>query len=217
MIIESLDLPPIGTNAYCLLNPDQHTACVIDAPKALTSKQYSLAKQHNCQIEALASQRTLGPHSGRVRLQIMRTLFTGHKADELLFNQPEKMANFALPSIELHPCNIDQWLIPGTEIELIGQKFEVRHVPGHCPGNVLLYCKAAKCAFVGDVIFDGSIGRYDLPGGDFGTLETSIKEQVYTLPKKDTILYTGHGGHTTVEKEATSNPFDWYGPGRCPG
>jgi glyoxylase-like metal-dependent hydrolase (beta-lactamase superfamily II) len=83
---------------------------------------------------------------------------------------------------------------------------EVRHVPGHCPGNILIYAPAQEAAFVGDVIFAGSVGRYDLPGGDFAVLERSIREQVYTLPE-GTTLYPGHGSTTTVAQEKSSNPF----------
>lgn len=207
MIIESLDLPPIGTNAYCLINPDEHSACVIDAPAGAYEWAHALAKQHDCRIEALVLTHGHWDHIlDAHKFAELACPIYGHQADEILFNEPEKMANFALPSIQLRPCKISQWLTPGTEIELIGQQFEVRHVPGHCAGNILLYSPKEKCAFVGDVIFEGSIGRYDLPGGDFAILEKSIKEQVYTLPP-ETTLYTGHGGPTTVSKEASSNPF----------
>lgn len=207
MIIESLDLPPIGTNAYCLLNPQAHSCCVIDAPEGAFDWAHALAKQHDCRIEALVLTHGHWDHIlDAYKFAENDYPIYGHPADAILFNEPEKMAHFALPSIQLHPCRISQWLSPHTEIELIGHQFEVRHVPGHCAGNILLHCREERCAFVGDVIFDGSIGRYDLPGGDFITLEKSIKEQVYTLPP-DTVLYTGHGGSTTVSKEASSNPF----------
>ena len=83
---------------------------------------------------------------------------------------------------------------------------EIRHVPGHCPGNVLIYLKKESCAIVGDVIFAGSVGRYDLPGGNFSVLEESIKTQVYTLPDNTTI-YPGHGPSTTVAHEKVHNPM----------
>lgn len=83
---------------------------------------------------------------------------------------------------------------------------ELRHVPGHSPGHVLLYSAEAGVAFVGDVVFAGSIGRTDLPGGDYRQLMRSIREQVLTLPDP-TRLYSGHGPVTTVERERASNPF----------
>ena len=82
--------------------------------------------------------------------------------------------------------------------------FEVRHAPGHSPGSVCLVGHGA--AFVGDVLFQGSIGRTDLPGGDFDTLLRSIERELLSLPD-DTIVYSGHGPETTVGRERRHNPF----------
>jgi glyoxylase-like metal-dependent hydrolase (beta-lactamase superfamily II) len=71
---------------------------------------------------------------------------------------------------------------------------------------VLVYVACEKAAIVGDVIFAGSVGRYDLPGGDFSVLEKSIKTQVYSLPDETTI-YPGHGPTTSVRQEKASNPY----------
>jgi glyoxylase-like metal-dependent hydrolase (beta-lactamase superfamily II) len=84
--------------------------------------------------------------------------------------------------------------------------FEVRHTPGHAQGHVVLIAEEERIAIVGDVVFQGSIGRTDLPGGDFQTLVRSIREQVLTLPD-DTALYPGHGPPTTVGDERVGNPF----------
>jgi glyoxylase-like metal-dependent hydrolase (beta-lactamase superfamily II) len=94
----------------------------------------------------------------------------------------------------------------GMTLRLGGNTFEVRHAPGHTPGHVLLYCVDEKVAFVGDVIFQGSIGRTDLPGGDYDTLIRSIRQQVLTLPD-ETRLLSGHGPETTVGEEKENNPF----------
>lgn len=84
--------------------------------------------------------------------------------------------------------------------------FEVRHVPGHAPGHVMFYAEKHKLAFVGDVVFNGSIGRTDLPGGNYQELMRSIRQQVLTLPDA-TVLYSGHGPPTTVGDERVGNPF----------
>lgn len=113
------------------------------------------------------------------------------------------------------PPPVDHELQDGQRLDLAGLHFEVRHVPGHSPGHVLLYCADAGFAFVGDVVFAGSIGRTDLPGGSYQQLMRSIREQVLTLPL-DTTLYAGHGPATTVEREAKTNPFliPHFGGGR---
>ncbi len=100
----------------------------------------------------------------------------------------------------------DEALRAGQELSLGRCSFEVRHTPGHSPGHVTLYSAANGLAFVGDVVFAGSIGRTDLPGGSYEQLMTSIREQVLTLPD-DTALYSGHGPVTTVGRERTANPF----------
>ncbi len=100
----------------------------------------------------------------------------------------------------------DRELRHGQELELGGVRIEVRDSPGHAPGHVVLYVPEAGVAFVGDVVFQGSIGRTDLPGGDFQQLMRSIREQVLTLPD-ETVLYPGHGPETSVAHERASNPF----------
>jgi hydroxyacylglutathione hydrolase len=91
-------------------------------------------------------------------------------------------------------------------MHLGGNQIEVRHAPGHTRGHVIFYCAQDGVAFVGDVIFQGSIGRTDLPGGDYQTLLDSIRQQVLTLPD-ETRLLSGHGPETSVGQERDSNPF----------
>ena len=95
-------------------------------------------------------------------------------------------------------------LEPGTVLELAGMDLRVLNVPGHSDGSVALYLEG-HC-FVGDVIFAGSVGRTDLPGGSMEVLAESIVSQIYTLPD-DTVLHPGHGPDTTVGREKHSNPF----------
>ena len=94
----------------------------------------------------------------------------------------------------------------GQSLRLGTVEFEVRFTPGHTPGHCILYVASSGICFCGDLIFAGSVGRTDLPGGDWNTLEKSIKEQIFTLPD-DTRLLSGHGPETTVGKEKRSNPF----------
>ena len=101
---------------------------------------------------------------------------------------------------------VDGALLHGHKLKFGGLGFEVRHVPGHSPGHVLLYAENANVAFIGDVVFQGSIGRTDLPGGNYQELMRSIRQQVLTLPD-NTLLYSGHGPPTTVGQERVSNPF----------
>jgi glyoxylase-like metal-dependent hydrolase (beta-lactamase superfamily II) len=101
------------------------------------------------------------------------------------------------PTIDLHQ---------GQILRLGSVVFEVRSTPGHTKGHCIFYVAEAGVCFCGDLIFAGSVGRTDLPGGDFVTLERSIRGQVYTLPD-ETRLLSGHGPETTVGREKASNPF----------
>lgn len=94
----------------------------------------------------------------------------------------------------------------GSSFEFGGVKFEVAHASGHSPGSVCFYCEAESILIAGDVIFQGSIGRTDLPGGDFDTLISSIRREVLTLPD-DVSIYSGHGPITNVGRERITNPF----------
>ena len=100
----------------------------------------------------------------------------------------------------------DQWLTQGDLVSVGNERFEVRHCPGHTPGHVIFYNAARKFALVGDVLFDGSIGRSDLPRGDHATLLRSIKEQLLTLPD-DTTFLPGHGPTSTIGAQRRTNPF----------
>jgi hydroxyacylglutathione hydrolase len=128
-----------------------------------------------------------------------------HPDDNALYARAvEQGMAFGYP-IEPQPP-IDHPLAHGQSLDFGGTRFDVRFAPGHAPGHVILHDADAKTAFVGDVIFAGSIGRTDLPGGNLEQLMTSIRSQVLTLPD-DTTLYTGHGTETTVEHERKTNPF----------
>ncbi len=97
--------------------------------------------------------------------------------------------------------------IPHTQpLQLGDDVIDVRFTPGHSPGSISFYHKAGNWVIAGDALFNGSIGRTDLPGGNFDTLITSIKEQLFSLPDNTTVL-SGHGPSTTIGNEKKYNPF----------
>ena len=128
-----------------------------------------------------------------------------HPDDQMLYDRVQDQGlAFGYP-VEPQPP-IDHPLADGQKLDFGGTAFDVIHVPGHAPGHVLFHDAAAAVAFSGDVIFAGSIGRSDLPGGNLQTLMRSIRERVLKLPS-DTVLYSGHGPETTVGHERMTNPF----------
>lgn len=117
---------------------------------------------------------------------------------------PEQARMFGFPPAE--QFKPERWLAQGDTVRIGEQTLQVRHCPGHTPGHVIFYHPANQLAIVGDVIFRGSIGRTDFPGGDHQTLIDSIKQQIFTLPD-EVQLITGHGPMTSVAIERATNPF----------
>ncbi len=102
--------------------------------------------------------------------------------------------------------SIATYLKDGENLKFGNTVLKVFHVPGHSPGSIALYCEEQKFVITGDVLFNGSIGRTDLPGGDYATLINSIKSKLISLGD-NVIVYPGHGPSTSIEKERRANPF----------
>lgn len=205
--IISFTLGPVGTNSYLVADSASGTAAVID-PSWDGLVILREAQKRNWRIAHLWYTHAHFDHIGGA----------GEIADAL---NP-------LPLVALHPAdhtlwktggggaafgfNIDPGPEPvidfthGQELFLGANILEVRYTPGHTPGHVSLYCAGAGVCFCGDLIFSGSVGRTDLPGGNWHTLENSIRTQIYTLPEQ-TVLLSGHGPQTTVGHEKAHNPY----------
>jgi glyoxylase-like metal-dependent hydrolase (beta-lactamase superfamily II) len=114
-------------------------------------------------------------------------------------------ALFGVPEFDPGPePSID--LTDGMKLNFGGHMFEVRHTPGHSPGHIILKSDSLGAVFCGDLIFQGSVGRTDLPGGSWEQLIGSIEREILILPD-DTLLFTGHGPMTKVGIERGTNPF----------
>ena len=205
--IVSFKLGPVATNAYLVADSDSGVAAVIDpawdGPIILAE-----AERRKWRIAHLWYTHAHFDHIGGA----------GAIADAL---NP-------LPLVALHPADHDLWkagggggafgfnIDPGPEptidftqgqtLFLGNNILEIRHTPGHTPGHVIIYCAQACVCFCGDLIFSGSVGRTDLPGSSWDSLEKSIQTQVYSLPD-ETRLLSGHGRETSVGKEKRTNPF----------
>lgn len=108
---------------------------------------------------------------------------------------------------DMKPVNPpDSFFSENEKLKFGNTEFDIIHVPGHSPGHVVFYSEKEKILIGGDVLFHGSIGRSDLPGGDQATLISGIKEKLFKLPDETTV-YCGHGPETTLGFEKKSNPF----------
>jgi hydroxyacylglutathione hydrolase len=205
--IITLTLGPVQTNCYLLADPDSGEAVVID-PADEGQRILHEAKRREWHIGSIWLTHAHFDHLGGAAEVADRTdpppPVALHPEDYTLW-RAEGGAMFFGMHIDPGPePTID--LKHGQKLYLGDNKFEVRHAPGHTPGHVMFYCANEKVLFCGDVIFQGSIGRTDLPGGDYSTLIDSIHQQVLTLPD-DTRLLSGHGPESTVGREKVYNPF----------
>ena len=127
-----------------------------------------------------------------------------HIDDKFLLDELEKQGEmFGLPSKNCYP---DKWLEEGDVIEIGNEVLEIYFCPGHTPGHIIFFNKKNKLALVGDILFNGSIGRTDLPGGNFELLIESVKNKLWPLGN-DIKFIPGHGPVSTFATERESNPF----------
>ena len=212
--IDVMPVGPLQMNAVLLTaeGPAGRQAILID-PGAESDRLVTAVKASGAELTALLATHGHFDHVGAAAaVQDTYDLpLVCHEADLPLVEQmPDIQKAYGFPESPIPRCQPD--LADGDTLPFGGGIIEVRHVPGHSPGQVMFVLPAPDdgsgpgCAIVGDCLFAGSIGRTDLPGGDFATLEKSIRERIYTLPD-DTIVVSGHGPDTTVGREKSSNPF----------
>ena len=208
MNLHVLPAGPIQTNAYLLTEPTRGEAVLVDAPGRVWAKVAPILDQEKCRLSEVWLTHGHWDHTQGAAEVVRATgaKTRAHADDRLLFESPQIMEERLGRSLGLEPVKIEHWIKQDDRFAALGSEVEVRHVPGHCPGNVLFYFAAARAAFVGDALFNGGIGRTDFPGGNFEQLERSIREQIYTLPD-DTTVYPGHGPKTTVGAEKAGNPY----------
>ena len=208
MKLHVLPAGPIQTNAYLLCAPERGEAVLIDAPGDVWEEVAPILQSAKCRLVELWLTHGHWDHTqgGAEVVRQSGAKVRAHAADRVLIETPAIMERFMGERLGLEPLHVDHWVTPGETLNVLGTAAEVRHVPGHCPGNVLFYFEALKAAFVGDALFNGGVGRTDLPGGSADQLARSIREQIYTLPP-ETVVFPGHGEQTTVEAERAGNPY----------
>lgn len=204
MIIETLQLGPIGTNAYIVGDPATHRAAIVD-PGDEARRLLAVLARLGLSADVIVATHAHFDHVGAVRPLVEAT-----GAPFLLFEDELPVLEVAADRAALFGITIpappapDRLLHEDDVVSMGGGSFRVVHTPGHSPGHMCLL--GDGLAFVGDVIFQGSIGRTDLPGGDYNTLIRSIATHLLVLPD-NTVLYNGHGPATTVGHERRTNPF----------
>ena len=199
-----LPVGPVQASAYLLTDPAAGEAALIDPGDEPEILLEALADS-GCRLRYLLCTHGHFDHIG-AGAAVQRTHdlpLLAHPAERPIVAQmPAHQAMFGFPPTP-RP-RVEYALADGQALPFGGGALAVRHVPGHSPGHVLFVWEGT--AVVGDLIFAGSVGRTDLPGGDAAALVRSIRERVYTLPP-ETELHAGHGPPTTVATEMADNPF----------
>ena len=210
MLIDSRPLWVAMTNCYVVAPDRDGPAVVIDAPPD-ASAVGELLRRHDLAPVALLITHGHVDHTGGAGA-IARDYSVSaylHPDDDWLAQAPESQlrALFGMvPAGDYRPPETFTALADGEVLDLAGMELEVLHTPGHTPGHCCFLLRDEGILFSGDQLFAGSIGRTDLPGGDFETLMVSMKEKVLPLAD-DTEVLCGHGPATTIGRERRSNPF----------
>lgn len=202
--LERITVGPLQTNAWLVLDLEAGEAALID-PGAEADRLLARCDAAGCRLRWLLATHGHFDHvGGAAEIQDVWSLpLLAHSADlPLITAMPAQQAFYGLPPSRLP--RVEPRLVDGLRLPLGAHELAVIAVPGHSPGHVMFAWPGH--ALVGDCIFAGSVGRTDLPGGDFETLANSIRGSIYTQPPP-TILHPGHGPDTTVQRERDANPF----------
>ncbi len=204
MILKKLEVGPIMANCYILGCEETKQAIVIDPGDEGDRILMALAESGLKVKHILNTHGHFDHVGGNLRLkEVTGATLAIHEDDSPMLSELSRSAAYFGVSTENSP-EADQYLVEGDIIEAGSISLQVIHTPGHTRGGVCLYTPGHL--FSGDTLFAGSIGRTDLPGGDFDTLINSIKTKLLCLPR-ETIVYPGHGMPSSIEMEIARNPF----------
>ncbi len=202
-----IPVTPYQQNCSLLICEQTHKTAIVD-PGGDIDLIVQQLKQENAQPECILVTHGHLDHIGGVtelseRLNL--PIFGPHKEDEFWIQALEEQCRmFGFPPSQ--PFTPDRWLNDGDSIQFGEQTLNVIHCPGHTPGHVVFHSPEARLAIVGDVLFQGSIGRTDFPKGDYQTLINSIQQKLWPLGE-ETAFIPGHGPMSTFGEEMRSNPF----------
>ena len=202
---------PFGENLYILWDETTRDAVVVDPGMMRQAERdmvtnfiegQQLSVGHilltHLHVDHITSARWLADKTGA---DVCGSMFDAPLGLEL----PDQVAHFRI-SIDAEPLTLDRNLADGDTLPLGDETIQVMHVPGHSPGGLAFYLPQSALLMSGDTIFNGSVGRTDLWGGDMAQLISSIREKILPLPD-ETVIASGHGPTTTVADEKRCNPF----------
>lgn len=209
MIVKSFTFNPFQENSY-ILSDDTRKCIIVDPGCYNNSEEQELLDYIN--ENNLEPVRLINTHAhidhvfgNRFIAEKFKLPLELHLLDVPVLEMAEQSAmKYGLEYTPSPKASV--FIEEGDMVDFGNTKLDVLHVPGHAPGHIVLYNKSDKVIIGGDVLFRGSIGRTDLPGGNHDDLITNIKEKLFTL-EDDIVVFSGHGPETSIGYEKTHNPF----------
>lgn len=206
--IKQFTCNPFQENTYIIYN--EHKQCWIIDP-GMYGVEEEQALYEFISKESLLPQQIINTHTHIDHIFAVDSVKQKYNIPFGMHRLEEPVLRNAVGSAVMFGFNFNVAPVPDFFIEegalkLGADTIEVRLAPGHSPGSIIFYSKDDNFVISGDVLFQRSIGRTDLPGGDYDTLITSIQNQLFTLPD-ETIVLSGHGAATTIGEEKAFNPF----------
>lgn len=213
LYVETITYNPFQENTFLVFN-DKKDCIIIDPGCYFSNEQTHFRDtivQNNLNVLAILNTHAHLDHvfgNAFCKRTFNVDLYMHEKDLPTLDYAQDAVRIYGLPEYDESP-KPDFFLEHGQQLDFNGIQFEVLFTPGHAPGHVVFYNKENNFVINGDVLFQGSFGRYDLPGGDLATLKKSITEVMFSLPD-NTIVYSGHGNITTIGDERHTNPILHY-------
>ena len=209
MKIFKLVFSPIEVNTYILAD-DSDNCAIIDCgcyDKEESDRLLDFIKSKSINPVLLLNTHCHLDHIFGNRLVLERFGLSPYSSELDEMNRKDAVQHAILFGLTMDDPPEPAGYISDNQIVTFGtEKLVALHVPGHTAGSLAFYSEKNNCVFTGDALFAGSIGRTDLPGGNYDTLIGSIKNKLLVLPTS-TVVYPGHGDETTIEKEMKSNPY----------
>lgn len=204
LLVHQLSVGPLQVNCFVVACQRTREAMVID-PGEDGPRILQLAESNGYQVKKIVNTHGHFDHIGANQpvKEATGAVLMMHEADLPLLQNARNHAQAYGLTVSPSP-DPDKFLNEGDVFSVGEQSFSIFHVPGHSPGSICLLSDGHL--FVGDVLFAGSVGRTDLPGGDFDALIEGVREKLFRLPA-DTIVHPGHGPDTTIGREKQMNPF----------
>lgn len=207
MKIYKTESGPVQTMGYIAYHETSGDAVIIDTPPESSEKYIAKVKELNLHIRSIFLTHSHWDHSAeapKLRAQYNVPVYI-HKADEYRVEEPSKHTIWPLP-FKLEPFTADKYFEDGQILQFGTLQCRILHTPGHTEGGVCIYFPDDNSLFTGDTLFNMSVGRVDLPGGDLNTLFNSIRTKILVLDE-NTDIYPGHGEQSTIGFERRHNPF----------